>query len=176
MFDFSTLITNRSASDLENLRSLLSTPVSDWTAAQLAEFNQAISKGAYNYTDLNRVTAAMTYLDQVLQGYGYTSGFKPLEIKRTGGTVEPLLPDGYKQLWYETDIPTQSEMTQYLTNVLAVTKVFIEEPQLPQQMAGLTVDGANQIETALFELWKLLEILPTSFVPCGEAFCGGDNL
>lgn len=70
MFDFSTLITNRSASDLENLRALLSTPLEDWTAEQLAQFNQAISKGAYNYTDLNRVTACMEYLDETLRSYG----------------------------------------------------------------------------------------------------------
>lgn len=356
-FDFSTLITDRAAGDLENLRALLSTPMEDWTAEQLAAFNAAIMKGSYNYTDLNRVTAAMTYLDQVLQGYGYSSGFKPLEIQRSGGTVDPLLPDGYTQLeyiqstgaqyiltdvipnndtymlakvattqssqcgmvvcdenwkkngcgfwgnaaafgnqaiqdlqlydgnphtieiqsgtitvdgsavltyagpqfsgvcplsicalnragvisektamtvwplvindhqyvpcstpanevglydteygvfygnngsgsfvagpevptppepepldpytWYETDVPTQSEMAQYLSNVLSIARVFIENPQLPQQMTGLTVDGANQIESALLELWQLIEILPLSFVPCGEALCGGDNL
>lgn len=86
---------------------------------------------------------------------------------------EPTL-DPYT--WYETDVPTQSEMAQYLSNVLSVVSVFIENPQLPQQMTGLTVDGANQIESALLELWQLIEILPLSFVPCGEALCGGDNL
>lgn len=370
-FDFSTLITDRSKADVETLKTILSTSSDQWTTEQLAAFNAAIMKGSYNYTDLNRVTAAMTYLDQVLQGYGYTSGFKPLKIKRTGGTVEPFLPDGYTQLeyiestgtqyinsgylpswntsiymeamvfatsdffalfgarsssagtdpksntlfispqlnprsdyygssytfpgqipagvkftvsveqnscevyqytythpkstaaseyplfvmdvntagsargtghcrlyscaiyedetkvrdfipcidtsgkigaydavygifygnsgtgsfvagpevppepepepqdpytWYETDVPTQSEMTQYLSNVLSVASVFIENPQLPQQMSGLTVGGANQIESALLELWQLIEILPLSFVPCGEALCGGDNL
>lgn len=372
-FDFSTLITDRSKADVETLKTLLSTPTDQWTTEQLETFNAAIMKGAYNYTDLNRVTEAMTYLDQVLQGYGYSSGFKPLEIQRSGGTVEPLLPEGYTQLeyiestgaqyinsgytpawntdvymeamifktpdffalfgarnssagtdpnsntlfispqlnprsdyygssytfpnqlpvgvkfavsveqnlcdvyqytythpkstaaseyplfvmdvntagsargtghcrlyscsiyeggikirdfipcvnpsgeigafdlvgaefygnsgtgsfvagpevppepepepepkdpytWYETDVPTQSEMAQYLSNVLAVAGVFIEEPQLPQMMVGLTVDGANRIESALLELWRLIEILPLSFIPCGEALCGGDNL
>lgn len=70
-FDFSTLVTDRSASDLELLRDLLSTPMSDWTAEQLAKFNLAKSKGAYNYTDLNRVTAAMDYINNQLVGYGY---------------------------------------------------------------------------------------------------------
>ena len=37
-FDFSTLVTDRSAADLELLRDLLSTPMSDWTAEQLAAF------------------------------------------------------------------------------------------------------------------------------------------
>lgn len=33
-FDFNTLITDRSPSDLELLRDLLSTPLSDWTAEE----------------------------------------------------------------------------------------------------------------------------------------------
>ena len=91
-FDFSTLITNRSASDLENLRALLSTPMEDWTAAQLAQFNQAISKGAYNYTDLNRVTACMEYLDETLKSYGYETGYRRIIIPHT-----PLSPPTYDE-------------------------------------------------------------------------------
>ena len=70
-FDFSTLITDRSPADLELLRDMLATPLEDWTAEQLAEFNQAASKGAYNYTDLNRVTEAMDYINEQLVGNGY---------------------------------------------------------------------------------------------------------
>ena len=58
-FDFSTLISDRSQAVLDALRGLLRTPMSDWTAEQLAAFNLAKSRGAYNYTDLNRVTEAM---------------------------------------------------------------------------------------------------------------------
>lgn len=61
-FDFSTLVTDRSPSDLELLRDLLSTPMSDWTADQLAAFSRAKDRGAYNYTDLTRVTQCMDYL------------------------------------------------------------------------------------------------------------------
>lgn len=70
-FDFSTLITDRSQADLDALGSLLSVPMEDWTDEQLAEFNQAASKGAYNASDLNRVTACMEYLYGVFQGLGY---------------------------------------------------------------------------------------------------------
>lgn len=34
-FDFKTLITDRSAGDLELLRDLLATPLEDWTAEEL---------------------------------------------------------------------------------------------------------------------------------------------
>lgn len=53
-----TLITNRTQADVDALADLLSVPMADWTTEQLAAFNQAISKGSYNYTDLNRVTQA----------------------------------------------------------------------------------------------------------------------
>ena len=109
-FDFSTLVTDRSASDLELLRDLLSTPMSDWTAEQLAAFNQASSKGAYNASDLNRVTACMDYLDEVLTGLGYETGYKRIVVphQEEPSPVGPL-PDGYTELEY-----IQSTGTQYI--------------------------------------------------------------
>lgn len=79
-FDFSTLVIDRSQADLETLRALLAVPLADWTAEQLAEFNQALSKGAYNYTDLNRVTACMDYLNEVLTGLGYETGYQAILV------------------------------------------------------------------------------------------------
>ena len=147
-FDFSTLITNRSASDLENLRALLSTPVSDWTAEQLAQFNQAISKGAYNYTDLNRVTQCMEYLDETLRSYGYETGYQPLIVQ--AGREDPYI-------WLETDSPTQSQMAQYLNNVLSIWSTIMGDPTLPETMVNLTQEGANQIEAALIEINTAIE-------------------
>lgn len=65
------LITDRSQSDVDALRALLARGKAKWTAEELAEFNLARSKGAYNYTDLNRVTQAMDYINEQLVGYGY---------------------------------------------------------------------------------------------------------
>ena len=105
-FDFATLVTDRSAADLETLRDMLASPVSDWTAEELARFNQAASKGAYNYTDLNRVTACMDYLNEVLTGLGYETGYQRIQVphEEEGG-----LPDGYTELEY-----IQSTGTQYI--------------------------------------------------------------
>lgn len=79
-FDFSTLITDRSPEDLQALRDLLTVPMSDWTAEQLAEFNRAVSKGAYNYTDLNRVIAAMDDINERLTAAGYVTGYQKIEV------------------------------------------------------------------------------------------------
>ena len=86
-FDFSGLVTDRSQADLDTLRALLSVPLADWTAEQLAEFNQVISKGAYNYTDLNRVTTCMDYLNEVLTEMGYVTGYQPIIVHPEAGPV-----------------------------------------------------------------------------------------
>lgn len=86
-FDFSALITDRSQADLDTLRALLDVPLADWTVGQLAEFNQVISKGAYNYTDLNRVTACMDYLNEVLTEMGYVTGYQPIIVHPEAGPV-----------------------------------------------------------------------------------------
>ena len=104
-FDFSTLITDRSPEDLQTLRDLLSTPMEDWTADQLAAFSRAKDRGAYNYTDLTRVTQCMDYLNEVLTGLGYVTGYQKIEVAHTGET----LPAGYSLLEY-----IQSSGTQYI--------------------------------------------------------------
>lgn len=112
-FDFSTLITDRAQSDLSALKALLAKPCGQWTEAEKTQFASAVSKGAYNYTDLNRVTAAMTYLDEVLKGYGYQTGFVPIKVHEEPEPEKPLLPDGYTQVDY-----IKSTGTQYIkTNI-----------------------------------------------------------
>ena len=112
-FDFSTLITDRSQADVDALESLLALPLSDWTAEQLAAFNQANSKGAYNYTDLNRVTACMEYLNEQLRGYGYQTGYSKVTIPHKAVSA---LPDGYTQVEYIESTGTQYINTGFTPN------------------------------------------------------------
>lgn len=65
------LVTDRSQADVDSLRALLARGAANWTAEELSEFNLARSKGSYNYTDLNRVTEAMDYINEQLVGNGY---------------------------------------------------------------------------------------------------------
>lgn len=116
-FDFSTLVTDRSPEDLQALRDLLATPMADWTAEQLAEFNQAASKGAYNYTDLNRVIAAMDDINERLTAAGYVTGYNPIVVHppEPPKPVSPL-PDGYTQLEYIESTGTQYIDTGFVPN------------------------------------------------------------
>lgn len=105
-FDFSTLVTDRSPEDLQALRDLLATPMADWTAEQRAQFNLAVSKGAYNYTDLNRVIAAMDDINERLTQAGYVTGYQRIQIHEAPAPEPPpkpeevALPDGYTRLEY----------------------------------------------------------------------------
>lgn len=135
-FDFSTLITDRSPEELQVLRNLLATPMSDWTAEQLAQFNQAASKGAYNYTDLNRVTACMDYLNEVLTGLGYETGYQRIAVPHqdAGGR----LPSGYTELQY-----IESTGTQYIDTGITPTQDYI----LYTKVAFLGSSGTNVLGT-----------------------------
>ena len=138
-FDFSTLITDRSPEDLQALRDLLATPMSDWTAEQLAQFNQAASKGAYNYTDLNRVTACMDYLNERLTTLGYVTGYHPI-IVHPATPPEPVgpLPEGYTQLEY-----IESTGTQWIDTGITPTQDYT----LYTKVAFLGSSGTNVLGT-----------------------------
>ena len=166
MFDFSTLITDRSSSDLETLRDLLATPMEDWTSEQLAEFNLARSKGAYNYTDLNRVTECMDYLESVFVGYGYHTGYKQVLVNEAASNP---------YVWTELDTPTAAQMAQYAANIVALrdtAEVWADTPEAPAQMAGLTQQEANNIETILGVVHQLLINMAAAWFFSGDVYSG----
>ena len=162
-----TLITDRAEADRAELEALLSRPLAEWTAEELDWFNQAKSKGSYDYTDLNRVTSAMEYLNTLLTGYGYITGYQPVSVV-PGRTV-----------WREDDEYTPAQLQQYLADVVAlraVLELLPTTPEVPADMDGLTVQEANDIEKILLDIDALLSIMATTFIPCGGALCGEDNL
>ena len=114
-FDFSTLVTDRSQTDLDSLRALLAVPLADWTAEQLAAFNAAISKGAYNYTDLNRVIAAMDDINERLTAAGYVTGYQPIIVHPVDSPTGRL-PEGYTELEYIQSSGTQCIDTGFKPN------------------------------------------------------------
>ena len=106
-FDFSTLIADRKQSDVSDLLSLLQKPLGTWTQDEFDRFNSALLKGAYDYTDLNRVTACMEYLDKELKRIGYESGYAPVSIDHPVIPAPSRLPTGYTELEYIESTGTQ---------------------------------------------------------------------
>ena len=108
-FDYTTLITDRTRSDSDTLKTLLGKPMADWTAEERTAFNGAVMRGSYDYTDLNRVDACLEDLVARLGRVGCNvPGYERLKIERAV-TPSSRLPDGYTEVQY-----IQSTGTQYI--------------------------------------------------------------
>ena len=77
------------------------------TTAELAEWVTDL-KGAYNATDLNRVIAAMDYLNEYFLGLGYDVGYTKIRVPHQAGSAQTL-PDGYTGIEY-----IQANGSQYI--------------------------------------------------------------
>ena len=91
------------------------------------------TKGAYNYSDLNRVERAVAEI-----------------AERAGLTLYT------KTYWTMWDLPTDTEMARYLDNINAIKTHFGINIPLPTSMNNLTIDGANSIELILSRAYELL--------------------
>lgn len=137
------LVFDRTELDVAQLQAVTAKLVAGTaTAAERTAFLAGM-KGAYNYTDLNRVSAAMAYLVSELLTYGYNT---------PGYVAGPV--------WAESDIPTPAQMEQYRQNVAAVRAVLEllqTTPQAPDSMEGLTYEEANAIERILYDVEYVIE-------------------
>lgn len=107
-----------------------------------------VTKGAYNYTDLNRVERAVKMLGKALS--------LDLETKTD---------------WTMYDIPTGEDMYRYLDNVRKLRKASAAlglQPSVPDSMRYLDYSMANDIERVLFNVENTFNGL----MWCGDVFCG----
>lgn len=157
-FDFTTLITDRAQADVDRVKAIAK-KIENGTASEseLAEFNSAAMKGAYNYTDLNRVGAAMQYVADRLNGFGYAVSISP------------------KVDWLETDSPRQSDVEAYLFQLIVLRNAFSvmrSTPSVPLDMEDLTVAEANNIEKILEDVDLLLTRAAQAWFYAGDVFSG----
>lgn len=150
------LITDRTARDVARLQELSSKGWANLSETERAEWSK-VSKGAYNYIDLNRVENCVWFLAESLNNMGF-----PVEILET-------------RTWTATDVPTLEDMTRYLENVRRIRNAFATlptTPQVPASMRNLTYSKANDIEQILTDVETLMGNLLSSFIRCGEVFGG----
>ncbi len=102
------------------------------------------TKGAYNYSDLNRVERAVAELSDEL-GLGLIT----------------------KTDWTMWDVPRASDMERFLQNIETIRNAEGISTALPESMNELTYSGANNIETVLLDAY----ILNDSSVRCGDTVC-----
>ena len=130
------LITDRTAQDVKN----------------------GTSKGYYNYTDLNRVLAAVQKVGQILTDSGYPT---TLRIQNT---------------WALGDIPTSKQMSVYLSEVVKLANQLalplLLWPDFPENMNYLNYRGANAIEKLLVDIVTFLELISQQHIYSGTVYAG----
>lgn len=154
-FDFSTLITDRKLSDADYARALIGRITNGTaTAEELAEWNAATLKGAYDYTDLNRVTEAMDEINSMLSAEGYQTGYQPVEV-HPGDSLD--LPEGYTKLESIESTGTQYIKIPYYPN--QNTRVVFD--YLPKSTNNTILFG-SRTSTSSSDLFLILHASDTN--------------
>ena len=126
------LITNRTQADVDRVRELAAkAKAGTWSAQEQAEWLAGM-RGAYNYTDWNRVEAAVAELATML-----------------GVQVSTVTT------WGARAIPTVADSARYLSNIRKLRTVcqgLTNTPATPESMQRMTFRTANDIEKILTDL------------------------
>lgn len=163
------LVYDRTAEDVAEVRRLLAKLDPETgdglTAAEQAKWDAGL-KGAYNYTDLNRVESAVKTLAAALTVAGY-----PVEIT-------PVLKGGKAEdrEWQEGDIVRRAQWTTYLDNVQRLRDAYYtlaETGELPAPGDKLKYTGANTIEKVLADIDLLLDGMKSIYRRAGTFTAGG---
>ena len=87
---------------------------------------------------------------------------------------EPLDP----YTWYETDVPTKSQMARYLMNIKkfrSALSTLQTTPEAPVTMQKMTIATANNIEQILQNLEALITAMQSVFIYSGLAWAISDG-
>ncbi len=151
-----TFITDRSAADVDRWKELHDKGWAAMTEAERTEWANGM-KGAYNYTDMNRVESAVADM---------TARFAEI------GTVLTLTT---KTDWSRTEWPTRSDMSRYFGNVEALrraTGISLNAPATPTVDARFDYRKANDLEEILLAVARWLDSVEESWYYSGELKSG----
>lgn len=163
------LVYDRTAEDVAEVRRLLwkldPEVGEELTDEEWAKWNAGM-KGAYNYTDMNRVESAVKTLAAALTSAGY-----PVEIA-------PVLKGSKSEdrEWQEGDVLYRPQWTTYLGNVQRLRDAYYtlaETGQLPAPGDKLGYVGANNIEKVLADIDLLLDGMKSIYRRAGTFTAGG---
>lgn len=155
------LITDRSQADIEELLTILSKE--DQTEEELIQLAQTSYKGAYNETDMNRVTTAAEFLSDSLYSRGYVNPYVPVN------------PEPGRDYWVKEDKSTLEQSEGYVSNVKRIRETFPFVPDLPEapsDMQSFTFQEANNLEKILVQVESMFQWMDKSYLMAGEAMCG----
>lgn len=152
------LITDRTAHDVDRVKILAAKAWQDMTVEERVEWTSPL-KGAYNYTDLNRVGAALNYVRDRLSEVGH--------IEQSAFTA--------REDWSREEIPTAGEMAYYLQCVSTVRGAlaqFSTTPVAPSDPNLLDYNAANDIEQILVDVDELITRMMDASYYSGDLFSG----
>lgn len=161
------LITDRTQADVTRLLELRAIGYADMTAAEKAEY--AASKGAYNYTDLNRVGNAMTYVKNLLDQIAAD----------VADTYDDAVNVIVAYLHYDATYYDTSVLPNDLGVVLYVTPVDIEAVKTDWTQSMIAAKVTDAIHNAFSVLYipnnlnKLRSCIPLTGAPSTPSM---DNL
>ena len=142
------LIIDRTQADVNRVKQIAAKgKAGTWTAEEQAEWAAGM-KGAYNYTDFNRVESAVAELAEIL-----------------GVTVETAA------MWDVRSVPTLADTQRYLANIRRLKRKCAglgRTPPVPESMARMTYQTANDIEKILVDI----EAAINAWTRSGEIYCG----
>ena len=155
------LVYNRTQADVDRVYTLknkiLTGGLAALTAEEKAEYLTGM-KGAYNYTDFNRLGEAITYLVEQM---------KKLDIHDSS-----IVP---KVDWVMGDTPTQSQVRNLLnclTKLRAKLSLPDNTPSVPNSLDKLTYQTANDMEFLLWIIDQRIMQTTTAFRYSGTMYCG----
>lgn len=151
-----TLITDRTAADVELVRRLAKKGFSNMTEAEKEEWLSGL-KGAYNASDMNRVESAVKYIADRF-------------------TVVGMHPEvNVYVLWSRDMYPEPAEMDRYLKNIGILRELLPmapDVPPVPPDMDRLNCEEANDIEKILLAVDDAITRISKSWYYSGDIYAG----
>lgn len=168
-----TLVYDRTQADVDRVFTLknkiLTGGLDALTVEEKAEY-MAGMKGAYNYTDMNRVGQAVAYIanrmtsiPNELAAYRAEKGVADDPIYHVPYNPSSVVVSA-KTNWAMGDTPTQSLATAYLNDLVILRQQLslpADAPAVPPTLDGLTFSVANDMEYLLFVIDKTLTEVET---------------
>lgn len=163
------MITDRTMSDVELVKSLVKKGLKRMTDDEIRSFLSGM-KGAYNYTDFNRVESVVKYLsDRLVKVPVEIDNLrKELYIASDSAFSVPYDPSEYENInvktdWDVSNMLTETDRVRYIGNIEHIALSLSNLPEyFPMSLDGLTYSGANAIEQSLINLDMLLTELKKS--------------
>lgn len=161
-----TLIYDRTQADVDRVFTLknkiLTEGLNALSSEELAEY-MAGMKGAYNYTDMNRVGQAVAYIaDRMIALPTELETYREeREVADDPAYHVPYDADSVvvtaKTNWAMGDTPTQSVVAAYLADLSTLRKQITlpaDTPAVPTSLNNLTFSVANDIEYLLYVIYQ----------------------